>query len=69
MFKVLPNYRTVNDPSIRISAITTKDKFKRVGHYFDPFTFGYLTVIAGIEQATDVKPGYGQGLNGYAKRY
>ena len=69
MFKVLPNYKTVNDPTAPISAITAKDKFKLAGHYFDPFTFAYLTVIAGTEQATEVKPGYGQGLKGYAKRY
>ena len=69
MFKVVPNYKTVNDSTSPISAITAKDKFKLAGHYFDPFTFGYLTVIASIEQATNVKPGYGQGLKGYGKRY
>lgn len=69
MFKVLPNYKTVNDPSVPFIPITLKEKFRLVGHYFDPFTFAYLTGIAGIEQATDVKPGYGQGLRGYGKRY
>ena len=69
MFKVLPNYKTVSNPSVPVNSITVKDKFRLVGHYFDPFTFAYLLGIAGIEQATDVKPGYGQGLKGYGKRY
>ncbi len=69
MFGVLPNFKTLNDPSVEVRSISAGQKFKLVGHYFDPFTFGYLTIQAGIEQATDAKPGYGQGLQGYGKRY
>ncbi|MEO8125622.1 MAG: hypothetical protein ABI822_00945 [Bryobacteraceae bacterium] len=68
MFKVVPNFKTVNDAS-NLAPIGAKEKFKLVGHYFDPFTFGYLTLLAGIEQETNVKAGYGQGMKGYAKRY
>jgi hypothetical protein len=35
----------------------------------DPFTFGGTAIFAGIEQARDSFPGYGQGFEGYAKRY
>jgi len=69
MFKVVPNYKTVNDSSAPVTAISAKDKFKLAGHYFDPFTFAYLFLQAGIEQETNAKPGYGQGLKGYGKRY
>lgn len=35
----------------------------------DPVSFGIVGVIAGAEQATNRFPGFGQGAQGYAKRY
>lgn len=35
----------------------------------DPFTFAIAGVQAGVEQANDDYPGYGEGAAGYAKRY
>ncbi len=35
----------------------------------DPMTFGITGAIAGIQQAQNYFPGYGQGAQGYAKRY
>jgi len=35
----------------------------------DPFTFVGTALQAGIEQATNEFPSYGQGMSGYAKRY
>jgi hypothetical protein len=35
----------------------------------DPISFGLNAVTAGIQQATDEFSGYGQGAQGYAKRY
>jgi hypothetical protein len=35
----------------------------------DPFTFVGVAAIAGVQQATDDFPGYGQGMEGYAKRF
>jgi len=35
----------------------------------DPFTFVAVGMLAGLEQASDDFPGYGQGAEGYAKRY
>src|SRR5579862_5808093 len=69
MFKVLPNYKTINDPDQPVVALSVGEKFALVEHYFDPFTFVFTSITAGIEQSTNEKEGYGQGVLGYAKRY
>jgi len=69
MFKVLPNYKTVNDPSQPVTPIGAKQKFGLVLHYFDPFTYAFTGVQASIQQATNAQEGYGQGIAGYYKRY
>jgi hypothetical protein len=69
IFKVLPNYKTINDPDQPFSAISPSEKFALVQHYFDPFTFMFTNITAGLEQATDQKAAYGQGAMGFAKRY
>lgn len=69
MFKVLPNYKTINDPNQPIVALSTGEKFTLVEHYFDPFTFVFASITASIEQATNEKESYGQGAVGFAKRY
>lgn len=69
MFKVLPNYKTVNDPSQPVSSMSAGDKFKLVLHYFDPFTYAFTGIQASIQQASNALPGYGQGVMGYSKRY
>ena len=35
----------------------------------DPVNFLAIGVVAGVEQAKNIYPGYGQGAQGYAKRY
>jgi hypothetical protein len=69
MFKVLPNYKTINDPEAPFSPLTPGEKFGLVQHYFDPFTFVFTSITAGIEQASNEKASYGQGAIGFAKRY
>ena len=69
IFKVLPNYKTVNDPSQPVMPIDGKEKFALVLHYFDPFTYGFTGIQAAIQQASDAEKGYGQGVLGYNKRY
>jgi hypothetical protein len=69
MFKVLPNYKSVNDPEQPFAPISAGEKFALVQHYFDPFTFVFTSITAGLEQATNEKEGYGQGTMGFAKRY
>jgi len=69
MFGVLPNYKSVNDPSQPVTSIGAKQKFELVSHYFDPFSFAIAGIQSGIEQATNDKKEYGQGMLGYSKRY
>lgn len=69
MFGVLPNYKTVNDPGQPFEPLTAREKFALVKYYFDPFTFAFTSITASIEQATDEKADYGQGVLGYWKRY
>ena len=66
---VVPNYKTVNDPGQPVSAISTSEKFQLVLHYFDPFTWGFTAVQAGIQQMSNSPKEYKQGLVGYSKRY
>jgi hypothetical protein len=69
IFGVVPNYKTVNDPDQPVSAISTRQKFQLVMHYFDPFTWGFTALQAGIQQSGNSPKEYGQGLVGYSKRY
>lgn len=69
IFGVLPNYKTVNDPGQPFEPLTVREKFALVKYYFDPFTFAFTSITASIEQATDEKTDYGQGVLGYWKRY
>ena len=46
------------------------EKFKAVTRSsFDPAQFAWYGLLAGISQADNSEPGYGQGAQGYAKRY
>lgn len=50
--------------------LTSKQKFKLAWKSsVDPITFGITGAVAGIEQARDSFNGYGQGAQGYGKRY
>jgi hypothetical protein len=50
--------------------LTPKQKFELAWKStIDPVSFGVTAATAGIEQATDTFSGYGQGAEGYAKRY
>ncbi len=50
--------------------LTPREKFHLAAKQItDPFTFAVAGLQAGIGQATDEFPGYGQGAAGYGKRY
>ena len=69
MFYVMPNYLTV-DNAAQAPPITWKDKFAMAAKgSFDPYEFAIVGVVAGIRQAEDSSPGFGQGAEGYFKRY
>jgi hypothetical protein len=69
LFFALPNFGTVENRE-NIKPLTTKQKFDlQFRSTFDPVEFPYVGLLAGISQATNSDPGYGQGALGYAKRY
>jgi hypothetical protein len=65
----LPNFLTVENAG-SIPPLTPGQKFKVVARgVFDPFEFVLIGFVAGINQASNSNPSYGQGMHGYAKRY
>ena len=65
---VIPNYYVTYEPNA--APITTKHKFELAWKSAsDPVTLVGVGVLAGIGQATDRWGAYGQGAQGYAKRY
>jgi hypothetical protein len=64
----IPNFYVSYVPNA--APLTPKQKFELAWKTMvDPVTFGLTGVIAGVEQAQDDYSGYGQGAEGYAKRY
>jgi hypothetical protein len=69
MFYVMPNYLTVDSQS-QVPPVSWKEKFSMAAKgSFDPYEFTLVGIVAGIRQATNSSPGFGQGMEGYAKRY
>jgi hypothetical protein len=69
MFYVMPNYLTVDGQS-QAKPVSWKEKFSMAAKgSFDPYEFTLVGIVAGIRQADDSSPGFGQGFEGYAKRY
>jgi hypothetical protein len=69
MFYVMPNYLTVDGQS-QVKPVSWKEKFSMAAKgSFDPYEFTLVGVVAGIRQAEDSSPAFGQGFEGYAKRY
>jgi hypothetical protein len=65
---MIPNFYVTYDP--HAVPLTSKQKFKLAWRVsIDPVTFGMVGAIAGIQQAADQLGGYGQGAEGYGKRY
>jgi hypothetical protein len=69
MFYVMPNYLTVDGQS-HVPPVTWKEKFSMAAKgSFDPYEFTIVGIVAALHQAADNDPGFGQGFQGYAKRY
>jgi hypothetical protein len=65
---IIPNFYVSYVPDA--VALTSKQKFELAWKSsVDPFTFVAIGAVAGIAQAGDEYSGYGQGAQGYAKRY
>ncbi len=65
----MPNFLTLEDAD-SIPPLTPGQKFKVVARgVFDPMEFVLVGFVAGLGQASNSNPSYGQGAQGYAKRY
>lgn len=65
---VIPNFYVSYDP--HAVALTSKQKFQLAARtVIDPFTFLIVAGTAGVEQWQNHFIGYGQGMDGYAKRF
>jgi hypothetical protein len=69
IFWTLPNFLTLEDAE-NIPPLTSGQKFKVVGRsLIDPSEFALIGFVAGLGQASNSDPSYGQGAEGYGKRY
>ncbi|WP_263351490.1 carboxypeptidase-like regulatory domain-containing protein [Acidicapsa acidisoli] len=68
VFGVIPNFYVVYAPDA--PPLNTRQKFHLAWRSsIDPFTFAISGAFAGVEQADNGFSGYGQGAQGYAKRF
>jgi hypothetical protein len=69
LFYALPNFLTLENGST-LPPLTVKQKFAVVARgSFDYVIWPWYGFLAGLSQAENSEPGYGQGAEGYAKRY
>jgi hypothetical protein len=69
LFWALPNFLTLENAE-NVPPLTPGQKFKVVAQgVFDPMEFVLVGFVAGLGQASDSDSSYGQGAQGYAKRY
>src|SRR5271165_4569211 len=69
LFYVLANYTTVENLD-HFGPLSAKTKFKlSMKTMSDPITISFIGMIALLGQARNSDPSYGQGFQGYAKRY
>lgn len=68
IFGVIPNFYVSYVPNA--APLASKQKFQLAWRStIDPVNFAITGVIAGVQQATNTPSGYGQGAQGYGKRY
>jgi hypothetical protein len=69
LFFALPNFLTVESAN-KIPPLSAKQKFAVVTRSsFDYIQIPWFAFLAGVSQAEDSEPGYGQGAAGYGKRF
>jgi hypothetical protein len=67
LFYALPNFLTVETKNV--PPLTVGQKFKVVARgSFDYIQLPWYGLLAGLSQAQNSEPGYGQGIEGYGKR-
>jgi len=69
LFFTLPNFLTLENAN-QVPPLTTGQKFKVVARSsFDYVQYPWYGFLAGVSQAENSEPGYGQGAAGYGKRF
>ena len=69
LFFAMPNFLTVRQTA-GIEPLSSAEKFRVVARgSFDYFQGAWYGALAGISQAENSEPSFGQGMSGYAKRY
>jgi hypothetical protein len=69
LFFTLPNFLTLEN-SKQVPALMPKQKFAVVARgSFDYVQFPWYAFLSGISQAQNSEPGFGQGWEGYGKRF
>jgi hypothetical protein len=69
LFYTLPNFLSLENAG-NVPPLTAGQKFKVVARSsFDYVEFPWYGFLAGISQAQNSEPGFGQGFGGYGKRY
>lgn len=71
IFGVLPNYRTVENPQLKMPPLTPKQKFKLAAEdSFDPYAYPAAGIFAGLAWAQDNPKSWGEESWGpFGKRY
>ncbi len=66
---VIPNFQTVSDPNQRVTALTSRQKFSLFAkETIDPYTMASAAAGAGMSQANNSTPKYGDGMAAYSQR-
>jgi hypothetical protein len=69
LFYALPNFLTLENAG-QVPPLTVGQKFKVVARgSFDYIQIPWYAALAGVSQAENSEPGYGQGAEGYGKRF
>ena len=69
LFFALPNFLTLENAHL-VPPLTAGQKFKVVARSsFDYVQYPWYGFLAGVSQAQNSEPGYGQGAQGYGKRF
>lgn len=70
IFGVIPDYQTVNDPTAATPPLTPKQKWLFfLDETRDPFNIAAAALSAGLSQADNQTPKYGEGGAAYAARF
>ena len=69
LFFTLPNFLTLENAG-QVPPLTTRQKYAVVlRSNFDYVQYPWIAFLSGISQAQNSEPGYGQGWQGYGKRF